>query len=1562
MDECCLICKKCYDNGNHNTTLKHHQATPIRLHQSSGCCDCGDPQAWAPEGFCALHRGNTDEDPAKGMDPTLLRMISTITATLLKILVASLCSLEDYELILSDITTEQMKSGVVAVIKNDDVHTFDDVTRQLVKVVKVTPKVANFIAIRTDALGAAAVYAGSVENCEGVCREMGEITLETLLKRNCKVLSVKTVNGLLDWFNSFLNLSDGIRRIVGLEFLKAIPSNTVPVNGETYQQKSMLVYDSLIESTKKKFHEVIFQFLKDSQLKTQFAIDFSHLYSKLIDYLSKGIVPEDKSILRVSVQLFTLPQTTPVLVLEHNLLDNMLSSLDKCISSAKLEDGTINMKNKMFKSSIPHYIITDLEFLFALEPVTDWMFKTREDLFSTFLKIFSSTQHAISTQRLTDVHIETENNHWIKVYNFVATFNDSVAFLLTAFTKQVKEYVKTKSSKAVDRVMFLSIKNVLEAFEKNIAGLNRWKSVKNSAGEFEIIQFVVDSEPVTFHLPSQRFLCHITKVLISEGITELPSFFLDTDLIQDLKKFAVTYLEMPLRLWVVQPQLKLDMWVRNGQLMYGQVGAYVEGRWRNTALKPDIGAMQLSVILMKDPNLLMTILMDRFKVNSFFDVNLKLEEPVAADSKLMAKSNIVLSEGLFYLLTFILNTRESIGVTTIEDDIRTFLIHCLWLGKQTFTNLSNAFDAQIIERPEFEKVLKEVGIVKKASGFQQGGYELKEQYQSYYSPYWTYYNFEEREKAWEAYHQYQDKEAKKQNKSLSEMSHLPIPSPIKLLPSFAPLLDIYSSVLLHEMVFTVFYRATCGIKGQCSSLLVDQSLHLIQLAIKDLAIISDEFFSMTLHFKKSEDINMISLLFALSKISDYARQHSAIQWIFESLSAKNHYLKSIINKFVHPEQLSSIKLSAEEEKEMRRKKALEARKRAMEKMNSKATTFSETLKSEVKTDVKPVEETEDEHNECILCHENHKDITKHPWGLIGYTQHTYLYNYPESIEERKNFVAQQKKLLGAAHLQTCGHHIHVDCFHKYYKTLESSILNEEHSHPPFDLEVGEFICPLCKSTADVIIPCVSPSFHKPVVSSVGFKDELVFLDPHPSLDEFHSDFKVLVDPIEAFINRLVCTTENEDFTKSTERDYLFFNAIKSLGSTLLSIEISKRVDLGDYIGANFSNLKTRTKETIKQFVNTLFTYALLHGYPRTPQIQKSITLLHNTIIAKSQPDEISSCLLTTNIFEQFLFRFISEPLVTCNLDASLMKSVFCELFQLLFLAQFIQSTIQLELSTEQIDISNSLDFQVFERYSSSWKTLHQQVIAELRLTPSAYPEGAKFRRVLRSCLPYVRCSTLLFHVMFDAKLPDIDVAECVTQEMEILLDGWGVKLENVLSTKEGGNYVSGWCNQLHHFDKLQKDPIDKDEALKKRWEEQLPPFHNALPFKLIDLPSNYSDVIAKFTSSNDNALCLLCGSLVRVVRTQSGKGECTTHSIQCGQGQGIFLILNQAIIVSLVKGNVFVLPTPYLDQYGEIPKSLKRGRQLTLNPDRFHSLHEMVVNQQLGLSEAIPLVAPRNSF
>ena len=80
------------------------------------------------------------------------------------------------------------------------------------------------------------------------------------------------------------------------------------------------------------------------------------------------------------------------------------------------------------------------------------------------------------------------------------------------------------------------------------------------------------------------------------------------------------------------------------------------------------------------------------------------------------------------------------------------------------------------------------------------------------------------------------------------------------------------------------------------------------------------------------------------------------------------------------------------------------------------------------------------------------------------------------------------------------------------------------------------------------------------------------------------------------------------------------------------------------------------------------------------------------------------------------------------------------------------------------------------------------------------------------------------------------------------------------------------------------------------------------------------------------------------VMNAEGKGECTKHSAECGDGCGIFFLVQKCTTISIHKDKAAFVMSPYVDSHGEVPAY--RGRPLFLDTSRYYSLHELWSSHQ----------------
>jgi len=143
---------------------------------------------------------------------------------------------------------------------------------------------------------------------------------------------------------------------------------------------------------------------------------------------------------------------------------------------------------------------------------------------------------------------------------------------------------------------------------------------------------------------------------------------------------------------------------------------------------------------------------------------------------------------------------------------------------------------------------------------------------------------------------------------------------------------------------------------------------------------------------------------------------------------------------------------------------------------------------------------------------------------------------------------------------------------------------------------------------------------------------------------------------------------------------------------------------------------------------------------------------------------------------------------------------------------------------------------------------------------------------------------------------------------------------------------------------------------------------------LIPLPRDYTDLMnlaAAFTCPNNvsgpsagevksPALCLICGMMVcsqsaccETVINGEKCGGCVSHARQCAANTGIFLRVRECLVVlhSKVTRGTF-LPAPYLDEYGEADKGLKRGNPLFLDDEKYQEINKIWLKNEVPVKIA----------
>jgi len=219
--------------------------------------------------------------------------------------------------------------------------------------------------------------------------------------------------------------------------------------------------------------------------------------------------------------------------------------------------------------------------------------------------------------------------------------------------------------------------------------------------------------------------------------------------------------------------------------------------------------------------------------------------------------------------------------------------------------------------------------------------------------------------------------------------------------------------------------------------------------------------------------------------------------------------------------------------------------------------------------------------------------------------------------------------------------------------------------------------------------------------------------------------------------------------------------------------------------------------------------------------------------------------------------------------------------------------------------------------------------------------------------PFLRCSALFLLACLDKKAPEIPLDDDYEYDEVKYLSGY-LHLPSIqdifnefFSTSLIRPMVMDWVNDF------------------RKQSDSLPDLIITSPFKLIELPANYHDLLQKYSKLRcvncksvpiTKTLCLVCGKLVCAGNSccrNLGVGECSSHARSCGSGVGLFLLLKTSEVLVISHSRHSFWGSPYLDEYGEEDINLMRGKSLFFNKERYEQLTQLYLSQRLEYDSKI---------
>ncbi|OWZ11675.1 hypothetical protein PHMEG_00015272 [Phytophthora megakarya] len=338
VDETCVMCNDCFISSDH----EDHEVFFYYTH-SGGCCDCGDTEAWAPEGFCTRHKGAQDADPLSFLPPDLLLNSRECIGEVMKLVLdsvkearfGSVINEDDLEVVRDKLGSESPEKRYSVIVHYNELQTSQEfanalnkahpaIAYQMLKIVGETSSQKQSIvrakASREDVLElAASLHKHGIVTSIVSCQYKARVPL---------------INSLLQWLASLANLSDGVCRLIcekmcAVESLEHNESSMEVDETDDYPMlRAVIMADSFLPKTESDaLHSLLMALLADPLFKQAFAISFTSSYRQLYREFAAGVGSSTATILAFSVQFFNRATFVKKLVAEYDLLEVLVNSV-----------------------------------------------------------------------------------------------------------------------------------------------------------------------------------------------------------------------------------------------------------------------------------------------------------------------------------------------------------------------------------------------------------------------------------------------------------------------------------------------------------------------------------------------------------------------------------------------------------------------------------------------------------------------------------------------------------------------------------------------------------------------------------------------------------------------------------------------------------------------------------------------------------------------------------------------------------------------------------------------------------------------------------------------------------------------------------------------------------------------------------------------------------------------------------------------------------------------------------------------------------------------------------
>lgn len=519
------------------------------------------------------------------------------------------------------------------------------------------------------------------------------------------------------------------------------------------------------------------------QFKRILGLRFAGLYTLLAQlYLIADREP-DHSIINLSIQMFTTASIVEENVERANFLTSLMAILYTFLTHRQVghpwdvsAQATLAFDAGSVANRRMYFFFGDLRRLFDNAYIQEKLCNV-ERYQLQFLDLIRLPQGTCPNVRAVGDHVEYENDVWIGASLMTKDINKLCRQFAASF-QWVDEEENLSLKQVIRRVAKATIINSVggERFRFDQAEIKRevrfitkdpflFENTPFSEPRHSVVEFVVESEPISFHHALHYTLSWLIDVAKNMSVDELRSLLRFS--VQELKdsppckaiipdldpeSYLMALFDFPLRVCAWLAQMKAGMWVRNGLSLRHQMGTYRGVSNRDFGHHRDVFLLQTAMNVC-DPSRVLASAIDRFGMDDWMRGSYNIRAGYEPSQQ------IDVAEDFIHLLIVILSDRTSLHPVGRDSKahelaLRRDITHILCFKPLSFSDLNSRLGLidKSTDLEDFQDILDEMTNYKAPEGLSDSGsFELKPEFLEDVDPFTAHYSKNQRDEAEQAY-------------------------------------------------------------------------------------------------------------------------------------------------------------------------------------------------------------------------------------------------------------------------------------------------------------------------------------------------------------------------------------------------------------------------------------------------------------------------------------------------------------------------------------------------------------------------------------------------------------------------------------------------------------------------------------------------------------------------------------------------------------------------------------------------------------------------------------------